>query len=112
MPLYEYRCRQCGHQFELIQKVSDPPPDRCEKCGSAVERLLSAPGLQFKGSGWYITDYARKEKEKETPPKKEAAASSADTTAASGAGSSSADSKGANGSGGSSPSTPSPTPKS
>jgi putative FmdB family regulatory protein len=72
MPLYEYRCRQCGHQFELIQKFSDPPPDRCEKCGGAVEKLLSAPaGLQFKGSGFYITDYARKDKA--TTPKSEPA---------------------------------------
>jgi putative FmdB family regulatory protein len=71
MPLYEYRCRSCGHQFELIQKFSDPPMDRCERCSGVVEKLLSAPGLQFKGSGFYITDYARKEKE--TKPKSDAA---------------------------------------
>ncbi|HLH43358.1 MAG TPA: FmdB family zinc ribbon protein [Bryobacteraceae bacterium] len=57
MPLYEYRCATCGSQFELLQKFSDAPLTVHEGCGGAVERLLSAPGLQFKGSGWYITDY-------------------------------------------------------
>jgi len=103
MPLYEYRCRQCGHQFELIQKFSDPPPERCEKCGGGVEKLLSAPGLQFKGSGWYITDYARKDK-KETKPKKEPAASTpAEKKPAPSTGSGSPDSGGSKDSGGSSP---------
>jgi putative FmdB family regulatory protein len=59
MPMYEYRCTQCGDVFEVIQKFSDAPLAVHEKCGGAVERLISAPGLQFKGSGWYITDYAR-----------------------------------------------------
>jgi putative FmdB family regulatory protein len=59
MPLYEYRCEQCGEQFEVMQKFSDEPLTRHEKCGGAVHRLLSAPALQFKGSGWYITDYAK-----------------------------------------------------
>jgi putative FmdB family regulatory protein len=60
MPLYEYQCRQCSDRFELIQKFSDAPLDRCGKCGGALQKLLSAAGLQFKGSGFYITDYARK----------------------------------------------------
>ena len=61
MPLYEYLCDACGQRFELIQKFSDPPPDACPKCGKGpVERQLSSPAIQFKGSGWYITDYARK----------------------------------------------------
>lgn len=60
MPLYEYRCRACGHQFEKIQKFSDPPLASCPECGGEVEKLLSAPAIQFKGAGWYITDYARK----------------------------------------------------
>jgi putative FmdB family regulatory protein len=61
MPLYEYLCEACGQQFELIQKFSDPAPDACPKCGKGpVERQLSSPAIQFKGSGWYITDYARK----------------------------------------------------
>ncbi|MBS1826755.1 MAG: zinc ribbon domain-containing protein [Acidobacteria bacterium] len=59
MPLYEYRCSQCDRVFEVIQKFSDEPLTVHEGCGGAVERLISAPGLQFKGSGWYITDYAR-----------------------------------------------------
>jgi putative FmdB family regulatory protein len=60
MPIYEYRCTKCGHRFESIQKVSDPPLTKCEKCKGKVERLISSPAIQFKGSGWYITDYARK----------------------------------------------------
>ena len=61
MPLYEYRCDACGHHFEKIQKFSDPPVDVCPNCGARqVEKLLSSPAIQFKGSGWYITDYARK----------------------------------------------------
>ena len=59
MPLYEYQCRSCGERFEVMQKFSDSPLETHERCGGAVERLLSAPALQFKGSGWYVTDYAR-----------------------------------------------------
>jgi putative FmdB family regulatory protein len=59
MPLYEYQCDACGHRFEVIQKFSDAPLDTCEKCGGSVRKLLSSPAIQFKGSGWYITDYAR-----------------------------------------------------
>ena len=61
MPLYEYRCENCGHQFEKIQRFSDDPITVCPSCGSGpVVKLLSSPAIQFKGSGWYITDYARK----------------------------------------------------
>ena len=61
MPLYEYQCDACGERFELIRKFSDPPVDVCAKCGKGpVTRLQSSPAIQFKGSGWYITDYARK----------------------------------------------------
>lgn len=60
MPLYEYQCTKNGHRFELIRKFSDPPLTKCTKCNSKVERLPSAPAIAFKGSGWYITDYARK----------------------------------------------------
>ena len=60
MPLYEYKCEACGHRFEKIVKFSDPPLDACPKCGGKVEKLLSSPAFQFKGSGWYITDYAKK----------------------------------------------------
>src|SRR6516225_2214943 len=59
MPLYEYRCNNCGETFEVMQKFSDPPLTIHKECGGKVERLLSPPALQFKGSGWYITDYAR-----------------------------------------------------
>ena len=62
MPLYEYRCEACGHQFEVIQKFSDAPVSVCPNCGAGpVAKLLSSPAIQFKGSGWYITDYARKD---------------------------------------------------
>ena len=60
MPLYEYECRKCGHRFEKIQKFSDPPPKSCPNCNGKVRKLPSAPAIQFKGTGWYITDYARK----------------------------------------------------
>lgn len=59
VPLYEYRCKKCHHTFEKIQKFSDRPVKKCPKCGGPVEQLLSAPAVQFKGSGWYVTDYAR-----------------------------------------------------
>ena len=59
MPLYEYRCEQCGEVFEVIEKFSDQAQTTHVKCGGKVERLISAPALQFKGSGWYITDYAK-----------------------------------------------------
>jgi putative FmdB family regulatory protein len=61
MPLYEYECEACGTRFEKIQKFSDPPIDVCQKCGKGpVNKLPSSPAIQFKGSGWYITDYAKK----------------------------------------------------
>lgn len=60
MPLYEYRCKQCGHQFEKIQSFSAPEEKECPVCHGEVERLLSAPAIQFKGSGWYVNDYAGK----------------------------------------------------
>ncbi len=61
MPLYEYECEACGHRFEKIQKFSDAPVDECPACGAKqVHKLVSSPAIQFKGSGWYITDYAKK----------------------------------------------------
>ncbi|HTV02710.1 MAG TPA: FmdB family zinc ribbon protein [Luteitalea sp.] len=60
MPLYEYECENCSHRFEVIQKFSDAPLTECPKCGGPVRKLLSSPAIQFKGSGWYITDYAKK----------------------------------------------------
>ena len=62
MPLYEYECDVCGHRFEVIhQRFSDPPPEKCPTCGGTVRKLYSSPAIQFKGSGFYITDYARTE---------------------------------------------------
>src|SRR5262245_14558051 len=63
MPLYEYQCEACGKRFEIIQKFSDPPAETCRVCGKGpVQRLLSSPAIQFKGTGWYITDYSQKGK--------------------------------------------------
>jgi putative FmdB family regulatory protein len=60
MPLYEYRCSKCGNVFEVIQKFADAPLTEHPECGGSVERLLSTSALQFKGSGWYVNDYAKK----------------------------------------------------
>ena len=60
MPLYEYQCDSCGARVERIQKYSDPPLKDCPTCGGSLTKLISSPAIQFKGSGWYITDYARK----------------------------------------------------
>ena len=59
MPLYEYQCDACGRRFERIQKFSDPPETVCPTCGGAVRKLVSSPAIQFKGSGFYITDYVK-----------------------------------------------------
>src|SRR5262245_58452893 len=72
MPLYEYECESCGRRFERIQKFSDPPVETCPHCGAGpVKRLISSPAIHFKGSGWYINDYARKDT-KETKDSKDA----------------------------------------
>jgi putative FmdB family regulatory protein len=60
MPLYEYECKKCKHRFEKILKFSDKPMKKCPDCGGQVEQLISAPTVQFKGAGWYVTDYAKK----------------------------------------------------
>ncbi len=60
MPIYEFECRKCKAHIEVFQKVSDKPPAKCRKCGGKLERKISAPAIQFKGSGWYVTDYAGK----------------------------------------------------
>jgi putative FmdB family regulatory protein len=66
VPLYEYECGSCGLRFERIRKFSDPPLTTCPDCGGTVSKLISSPAIQFKGSGWYITDYA-KSGQKEPP---------------------------------------------
>lgn len=68
MPLYEYQCKKCKHKFEKIQKFSDPPIKKCPECGGPVEKLLHAPAVQFKGTGWYVTDYAGKNKMETSKP--------------------------------------------
>jgi putative FmdB family regulatory protein len=60
MPLYEYECKKCHHRFERIVKFSDRPMKKCPDCGGPVEQTITAPAVQFKGSGWYVTDYAKK----------------------------------------------------
>jgi putative FmdB family regulatory protein len=77
MPLYEYKCKKCKHRLEVIQKVNDSPLGACPKCGGKLEKLVSSPAIQFKGSGWYITDYAHKntpskESKSKEKPKSEA----------------------------------------
>jgi putative FmdB family regulatory protein len=75
MPIYEFECRKCKARTEVFQKMSDKPPVKCRTCGGRLERLHSAPAIQFKGSGWYVTDYAgngrkaaeKAEKESNTP---------------------------------------------
>jgi putative FmdB family regulatory protein len=60
MPIYEYKCQSCGERYEKLQKYSDPPCKKCPHCGGALKKLISSPAIQFKGSGFYITDYAKK----------------------------------------------------
>ena len=103
MPLYEYECEKCSHRFERIMKFSDPPLEACPTCGGTVRKLLSSPAIQFKGTGWYITDYAKKSS---TDGGKNSGSSSGsgDSGAAASAdkGTSKSDSSGASGSSGSS----------
>ena len=67
MPLYEYQCKKCKHKFEKIQKFSDPPVRKCPECGGPVEKVMHAPNVQFKGTGWYVTDYGGKGEKAEKP---------------------------------------------
>lgn len=68
MPLYEYCCASCGKKIEIIQKFSDDPLTSCEECGGKLEKLMSAPAIRFKGSGWYVNDYAKKKSGVEKSP--------------------------------------------
>jgi putative FmdB family regulatory protein len=70
VPLYEYECRKCGARSEVMQKMTDKPLSKCKDCGGRLEKLLSAPAIQFKGSGWYVTDYAGKKGEAREASKK------------------------------------------
>lgn len=60
MPIYEYQCEGCAYRFEVKQSMKDDPLTTCERCGKSVKRLISSPGIMFKGSGWYVTDYSDK----------------------------------------------------
>ncbi|MDD5559948.1 FmdB family zinc ribbon protein [Candidatus Methylomirabilis sp.] len=82
MPIYEYECEVCQHRFEVIQKVSDRPIKKCVLCQGKVYKVLSAPGLLFKGSGWYVTDYANPERKKAVEAEKKAASSDSGGTKA------------------------------
>jgi putative FmdB family regulatory protein len=100
MPIYEYECEKCGHRVEKIQKFSDPPLETCEKCGGPVHKMQSAPAFQFKGTGWYVTDYPKGGKsgaedkkgtedkksteDKKTEPAKSDSSSASSTTPAAG----------------------------
>src|SRR5215831_10944651 len=71
MPIYEYECAKCGKRIEVIQKMSDKPLKKHEGCGGTLQKLISAAGFQFKGTGWYVTDYARKDTKTEAKESKE-----------------------------------------
>ena len=71
MPLYEYQCAKCGERVEIIQRISDPPYTHCPKCGGEMRKLISSPAIQFKGSGFYKTDYASKKPETSSETKSE-----------------------------------------
>ena len=78
MPLYEYQCAKCGKRTEKIESVSGPHLKKCPHCGGKVERLLTAPAIQFKGSGWYVTDYAGKSGAKEGSASESGASANSD----------------------------------
>jgi putative FmdB family regulatory protein len=111
MPLYEYECDACGHRFEKIQKFSDPLEDTCPKCGGHVHKLMSSPAIQFKGSGFYITDYPKGDKG--SAPKSDGGksdrAEKADKPAASADAASKSEKSGASAESGSSPASTTPS---
>lgn len=83
MPLYEYQCEVCGHRFEKIQKFSDPPLETCPSCDGVVRKLISSPAFQFKGTGWYATDYAKTGGEAGGKDPKDGSSGKAESTASS-----------------------------
>lgn len=78
MPIYEFECRKCKARSEVFQKLSDKPPTKCGKCGGRLEKQISAPAIQFKGSGWYVTDYAGNGRKAAEKAEKEGSSSSSD----------------------------------
>jgi putative FmdB family regulatory protein len=77
MPIYEYECRKCKSRLEVLQKMSDKPPVKCKKCGGRLDKLVSQSAIQFKGSGWYVTDYAGNGRKAAEKAEKDSAASTA-----------------------------------
>ena len=89
MPIYEYQCLSCGKRTELLQRFEDPPPAACPHCGGEVKKMFSAPAVQFKGSGWYVTDYAGKKGGSGAGSKSEKSEGSSDSSSSSSSSSSS-----------------------
>ena len=85
MPIYEYQCDSCSYQFEVKQSIKDDALTTCERCGKSLRRLISSPGIMFKGSGWYVTDYSNKLKPPSEGEKTPAAGEKKETTAESSA---------------------------
>ncbi len=75
MPIYEYKCLECGYRFEKFQRLNEASPDFCPRCGGLIKKVLSAPAIHFKGSGWYVTDYARPNPSNSSRSKQEHASS-------------------------------------
>ena len=82
MAVYEYECLSCGAHFEVWQKITDPPLTTCERCGGKLQKLISKSSFILKGTGWYVTDYVRKEKEKKESKESSKEKSSEDSTSA------------------------------
>lgn len=78
MPIYEFECRKCKAHLEVFQKMNDKPPVKCRKCGGRLEKLVSASAIQFKGSGWYVTDYAGNGRKAAEKAEKDTAAAGSD----------------------------------
>lgn len=102
MPLYEYQCRNCGERVEALQRMSDDPLKECKTCGGELKRLMSAPAVQFKGSGWYVTDYAGKKGSESKAGAGDSSSSSGDSGSSSSGSSASDSSSSGSSSGGSS----------
>lgn len=102
MPLYEYECQSCGKRTEILQRLDEAPLAACPQCGGEVKKLLSPPAVQFKGSGWYVTDYAGKGSSKTESKDKEAKSGSSAKTETASSSSSTSGSSGSSGGSGSS----------
>ena len=79
MPIYEYECDKCGHHVEALQKITDPPLMECEQCHSKMKKLISQSTFHLKGTGWYVTDYASKDKNSQVETKEKASSGTGDT---------------------------------